>query len=236
MGNNHRCVPLALLYDIHGNLPALEAVVADARARGADEWFLGGDYTAFGAWPAETLDALAGLEGAVWIRGNWERWLGGDRDDMPDLRLVAGAQRFCLERLDAATVQRLGGLPGEVREHGALLCHGAPGSDMQSFLPAEQESDARLLRDVHATRVVFGHTHIQFHRATHDGVELVNPGSVGLPFDDDPRAAYALLPTELGEIELHRVAYDHASVAAALRAIGEDWAGEVAQMVERAGR
>ncbi len=72
----------ALLYDIHGNLPALEAVVKDARAAGATEFVLGGDYAMTGAWPVETVKALEKLD-AGWIRGNTERWLE-EPFDAPD--------------------------------------------------------------------------------------------------------------------------------------------------------
>ena len=63
-----------LLYDVHGNLPALEAVLAHAEGEGVDHWLLGGDYALFGGWPVETVDRLAALPDAVWIRGNGERW------------------------------------------------------------------------------------------------------------------------------------------------------------------
>ena len=62
-----------LLYDVHGNLPALEAVLADAE--GATSFILGGDYALFGGWPTETVERLRALENALWIRGNGERWL-----------------------------------------------------------------------------------------------------------------------------------------------------------------
>ena len=72
---------LALLYDIHGNLPALEAVLADASD--VDGFLLGGDYATAGAWPRETVERLKELENATWIRGNADRWLV-DRHDAPD--------------------------------------------------------------------------------------------------------------------------------------------------------
>src|SRR3954463_9543558 len=68
---------LALLYDIHGNLPALEAVLADLDGRAVDRYLIGGDMAPFGAWPAETVARLHALDDAVWIRGNTERWLVG---------------------------------------------------------------------------------------------------------------------------------------------------------------
>jgi diadenosine tetraphosphatase ApaH/serine/threonine PP2A family protein phosphatase len=227
---------IALLYDIHGNLPALEAVAADARKRGATQWFLGGDYAAFGAWPAETLARLEELEPAVWIRGNWERWLGGDDADMPAVPFVRGAKRFLARELPASVHEQLFALPLTHRRSGSLYCHGSPRSDMEAFLPEDGPEDEVFLGPDAPPRIVFGHTHLQFHRKTPDGHELINPGSVGLPFDGDPRAAYALLPTGVGEVQLHRVAYDHEASAAALRAIGEPWAEEVATMLVKAGR
>ena len=81
---------LAALYDIHGNLPALEAVLADARAAGARSWVLGGDFALMGPWPVETLERLRALEGAHWIRGNADRWLA-DASDAPGTELMRGA-------------------------------------------------------------------------------------------------------------------------------------------------
>ena len=81
---------LACLYDVHGNLPALEAVLDDARARGATRWVLGGDYALFGGWPAETVAMLRELENAVWIRGNGERWTA-EPDSAPPWVVQEGA-------------------------------------------------------------------------------------------------------------------------------------------------
>ena len=81
---------LALVYDVHGNLPALEAVIADAEAAGVEGWVLGGDYALFGGWPAETVERLRALERASWIRGNGERWTA-DPGAAPDNPVVPGA-------------------------------------------------------------------------------------------------------------------------------------------------
>lgn len=227
---------IALLYDIHGNLPALEAVVADARERGATEWILGGDYAAFGAFPGETLDALETLAPATWIRGNWERWLGGDTHDMPDMEVARGAWEHTRAVLPGEVHERLQALPGRVKRNGALFCHGSPRSDMEAFMPEDGPEDAAFLDGETSKRIVFGHTHLQFHRATPEGRELLNPGSVGLPFDGDPRAAYALLPTGVGDVQLHRVAYDRERSINALREIGEEWSATIARWLETAGR
>jgi diadenosine tetraphosphatase ApaH/serine/threonine PP2A family protein phosphatase len=227
---------LALLYDIHGNLPALEAVLTDADAQGADRWLLGGDMVAFGAWPAETLGRLRDLPHSHWIRGNTERWLV-DRTDLAADNPMLEAIEACGEMLGDALAQDLAALPesADVDDRGTAW-HGSPVSDMRSFLPRPAEDEEELLRGVEDPLLVFGHTHLQFRRTAANGTLLVNPGSVGIPLDGDPRAGYALVH-EGGDIELRRVAYDHAAGAAELRERfgGAPWAEIVAGRIERAG-
>jgi diadenosine tetraphosphatase ApaH/serine/threonine PP2A family protein phosphatase len=226
---------LALLYDIHGNLPALEAVLTDADAQGADRWLLGGDMVAFGAWPAETLGRLRDLPHSHWIRGNTERWLV-DRTDLAADNPMLEAIEACGEMLGDALAQDLAALPesADVDDRGTAW-HGSPVSDMRSFLPRPAEDEEELLRGVEDPLLVFGHTHLQFRRTAANGTLLVNPGSVGIPLDGDPRAGYALVH-EGGDIELRRVAYDHAAGAAELRERfgGAPWAEIVAGRIERA--
>ena len=226
---------LALLYDIHGNLPALEAVLDDARAQGADRWLVGGDLVPFGAWPDETLGRLRDLEGATWIRGNTERWLV-DRHDLPDDQPMAQAIMACREALGAATAEQLGALPECSRvDETTMAWHGSPVSDMRSFFPEPRDDEDELLEGVTDRRLLFGHTHLQFTRTSAGGVELVNPGSVGMPADGDHRAAYALVHPE-GRVEPRRVTYDHAASAQALRErFGDaEWVGIVTGRLERA--
>jgi diadenosine tetraphosphatase ApaH/serine/threonine PP2A family protein phosphatase len=117
------------------------------------------------------------------------------------------------------------------------FCHASPISDMRSFLPEPGDDDAELLGDTREARLVFGHTHLAFRRrvaGSHDEVELLNPGSVGMPLDGDPRAAYALMGPD-GRIEHRRVEYDHAASAAALRErFAGEWTAIVARRIERA--
>jgi len=195
-----------LLYDVHGNLPALEAVLRDARDTNIDRWVLGGDYASFGAWPAEVIARMESLPDAVWIRGNWDRWQGGDRADMLPGAELQEALRNAVDALGPERVDRLAALPGSYRAGDVLFCHGAPDSDMESFLPDPSEHDEELLAGVGAGCVVFGHTHLPVDRQQ-NGVHLVNPGSVGLPFDGDPRASWAVLHDD-GRAERRRVAYD----------------------------
>jgi len=223
---------IALLYDVHGNLPALEAVIGEAEAAGAQGWILGGDYALFGGWPVETVERLRGLERASWIRGNGERWTA-DPDSAPDNPVVPGAIAAARAALGDETVADLASLPFALPIEGALVCHGSPLSDVESFLPEPGDDDDRLLDGVDAPRVIFGHTHLPFARPGPGGVELVNPGSVGMPFDGDPRAAYALLGDD-GRLEHRRVEYDHAASAERVRSIGEGWSEVVARRIERA--
>ncbi len=211
---------LALLYDVHGNLPALEAVLAEAEAAEADRFVLGGDYALFGAWPRETVERLRGLD-AQWIRGNGERWTAAP-EEAPDE--VRGAIARCRELLGAQLVGELAGLPETLTEERVLYCHGSPVSDVESFAPEPNDADAELLAGVKAERLVFGHTHLAFRRVA-AGIELVNPGSVGMPLDGDHRAAWALVHDD-GRVEQRRSAYDHMASAAAVRErLGE--AGEL---------
>lgn len=205
----------ALLYDTHGNLPALEAVLADAGD--ADEFLLGGDYATAGAWPRETVERLKQLTNATWIRGNADRWLV-DRHDAPAPIDEIAAR--CAAELGDELVQELAGLPESTTVDATLYCHASPQNDMQSFLPEPNDLDAELLMGVEAPRVVFGHTHIAFARTGPSGIELVNPGSVGMPWDGDRRAAYAVIDGD--RVEHRRVEYDwEGSVAAVRERVGE---------------
>jgi predicted phosphodiesterase len=218
---------LGLLYDVHGNLPALEAVLADAGD--VDSWLLGGDYALFGAWPVETVEQLRSLD-ARWIRGNGERWTA-DASDAP--KPVHGAIERCRELMGDGLVAELAALPETLSDGDVLYCHGCPVSDVQSFMPEPAPGEEELLGEVTSGRLVFGHTHLPFARMGPHGVELVNPGSVGMPFDGDPRAAYGLV-RDGAHVEHRRVEYDHRASADAIRErIGA--AGELAaRRVERA--
>ena len=205
---------LGLLYDIHGNLPALEAVLEDCPA---ERFLLGGDYTAFGAWPRETVARLRELD-AEWIRGNVDRWLVDDADVFDPMRPLIERSR---EMLGEELCRELAALPESTTHGGTLYCHASPLSDMDGFYPEAHETDVERLMGVEARRVVFGHTHLQFTRVGPGGIELVNPGSVGIPLDGDRRAAYAIVNDD-ESVELRRVEYDWESAAREVRAkVGE---------------
>ena len=225
---------IGLLYDVHGNRDALDAVLSDARSQGVAAFLLGGDYTLFGPHPAETLARLSDLD-ATWIRGNGERWTAHPAE-APDNDVVQGAIAAAREELGPDEVDQLGQLPTEISLRDDLYVHGSPVSDVRSFLPTPADDEDELLEGVAVPRLVFGHTHLPFRRinAAH-GIELVNPGSVGMPFDTDPRAGYAILHDDR-RIEHRRVPYDHAAAAAAVRERfgGAPWTDTVAKRIEHA--
>ncbi len=226
--------PTALLYDIHGNLNALEAVLRDTEGAGAGSYVLGGDYALFGAWPVETVERLNALPGATWIRGNGERWTA-DPSQAPDNDVVQGAIASARQALGEEPVKELAALQEQAVLGDTRFCHGSPISDVRSFMPEPADDEPELLAGVGEPRLVFGHTHLPFARRATSGTELVNPGSVGMPFDGDTRAAYALLHED-GRIEHRRVAYDHAAAAGMLRVrFGEHpWAETVIRRLETA--
>lgn len=201
-------VKVAALYDIHGNLPALEAVLADVP--GEATILLGGDHV-YGPYPAETLARLHALgERAVWLRGNCDRELsepgsGPSSLDVLDWvrdRLSEEQIRF-LRSLPATVTLTLDGL-GET-----LFCHATPQNDVDFFTDITPEQWlAPLLADVAAATIVCGHSHLQFERIV-DGKRLVNAGSVGMAYEDHPGAYWALLGPE---VELRRSHFTPASL------------------------
>ena len=224
---------IAVLYDVHGNLRALDAVIDDARSAGASRWVLGGDYALFGASQAETVSRLRELEPATWIRGNVDRWASGDVPE-GESHLVAAVEDT-RAALGDALADELGRLPTEAEVAGARFVHASPVSDMRSFKAEPNGDDSELLNKTTHPRLVFGHTHVQFRRPAAVGdIELVNPGSVGMPLDGDPRAAYALIDPDTRDLELRRVRYDTQATIDRLReAYGErEWAPTILRRLE----
>jgi diadenosine tetraphosphatase ApaH/serine/threonine PP2A family protein phosphatase len=219
---------LAALYDIHANLPALDAVLRDAEGAGVDAYLLGGDYGAWGPNPLDCVDRLRSLPRTTWIRGNGERWTREPPLDRPEV-LEA------LREHDPGYGTEEGwlySLQTQVELDGVLYVHGSPLSDVENFAPEPSDDDERMLAGVRDRTVVFGHSHLQFRRAGPNGTELLNPGSVGMPLDGDVRAAYALR-REDGEFEFRRVDYDVERAAAAYDALGGSFGAMAAKRIRR---
>ena len=218
---------LAVLYDIHGNITALDEVLAEAAEMGADCFLLGGDYGTPSPAPLETLEQLRALPNATWIRGNGERWLRESPLDRPEVmevyELFAGG-------IPDAEAEWLYGLPDRAEMDGVLYVHGSPLVDDESFAPAPQDGEERLLAGEHDRTIVFGHSHRQFRRPGPNDTDLVNPGSVGMPLDGDIRAAWA---TWDGDFEFWRTEYDVERAAAAYRSMAGDFGDFAARLILR---
>jgi predicted phosphodiesterase len=212
---------VAALYDVHGNLPALDAALADVEQADADLIVVGGD-VAIGPMPREALDRLLALgDRAVYVRGNGDREIA-EPPAAGELDLWQERTRGSAEQLDSGQLAFLAGLPDtvslEIDGLGAtLFCHGSPRSDEEILTAISSEARvAAAVEGVAEGLVVCGHTHVQFDRAA-AGKRLVNAGSVGMPYEERPGAYWALLGPE---VELRRTEYDLDAAAAAIRATG----------------
>jgi diadenosine tetraphosphatase ApaH/serine/threonine PP2A family protein phosphatase len=218
---------LAILYDIHGNIAALDEVLAEAAEAGADRYLLGGDYGTPSPAPLETLERLRALPDATWIRGNGERWLREPPVDRPE---IVEVYELFEGGIPDDEVEWLYGLPERAELDGVLYVHGSPLADDESFAPQPQDGEARLLSGEHDRTIVFGHSHQQFRRPGPNGTDLINPGSVGMPLDSDVRAAWA---TWDGDFEFRRAEYDVERAAAAYRSMGGDFGEFAARRILR---
>jgi putative phosphoesterase len=221
---------IALLGDVHANLPALEAVLADASRRAAEAIWNLGDFVGYGPFPDEVVTRFQAL-GATSIVGNYDlkvlkfpekknKWR---KSKLPQKWL---AFQWAYEHLSEGNRAYLRALPKEVRLEIAgwsiLLTHGSPASNEEALTPdTPQERLRALLPRAKAQVIVCGHSHRAFTRRV-DGAWFINTGSVGRPDDGDPRAAYAILQIEAEglQVEHFRLAYDIERTAAALRAYG----------------
>jgi putative phosphoesterase len=228
-----RAALVAVLADIHGNLPALNAVLAEPEAAAADAVVLLGDI-ALGPLPAETLDRLRGLgERAVWVHGNCEREMvtAFDGHDVPgpngqraaaSAALIGRRHRDLLDSLPLMVTLEIDGLGV------CVFCHASPRRDDEMLLvdsPVERWDAALSGLGADARTVVCGHTHMQFDRLA-AGRRVINPGSVGMPYGP-PGAHWALLGPD---IRLRRTRYDTAAAAEVIAASrypdGAEWARE----------
>jgi predicted phosphodiesterase len=216
---------VAALYDVHGNLPALEAVLVDPAFARAEAVVVGGD-VASGPMPAAVLDRLTGLDLPVrWVRGNADREVvdffdRGDTDASvhPADDPAARSDAFTAGRIARAHRDLLDGFEEVVRLDGALYCHGSPRRDdeiITAITPAERLEP--MLDGVDEALVVCGHTHHQFDLRA-GGRRVFNAGSVGMPYEGEA-AAYWLLVVG-GEPEPRRTDYDVSAAVAAMSATG----------------
>ncbi|NUQ20629.1 MAG: metallophosphoesterase family protein [Gemmatimonadaceae bacterium] len=224
---------LATLYDIHGNLPALDATLAAVEAAAVDTILIGGDIV-LGPFPAETLDRLRALgTRARCIRGNCDRLVVEAFDRTPSRRLpapVAEALTWTAAQLDRDQRDFLVALPEtlslDVEGLGPVLfCHATPRSDEEIFTARTPVERLRPMLDgVREHVIVCGHTHMQFDREV-DGHRVVNAGSVGMPYGA-PGAHWLMLGPD---IQRQRTMYDLDAAARAVRATSYPRADEFAR-------
>lgn len=209
---------VAALFDVHGNLPALEAVLAEVEGEGVDAIVVGGDIAAGPPQPREVVERVRALPGAHCIRGNADRLRDAEFAGDEGLGWLLG-------RLDDEQVEWLVSLPFSVVLDDTLYVHATPQDD--TTVITERSTDeklAELLRDVEQRRVVAGHTHMQLERRVGEKL-FVNPGSVGWPYEGVPGARWAIL----GEgVELRRTEYDRERAAELIRRSGHPRAEEIA--------
>ena len=222
---------VAALYDVHGILPALQAVLADPRCAAADAIVCGGDLVA-GPLPAECLELLDADGRVRFLRGN------GDRETVtpPAEGPLAEVGAWAAARLGPERLDRVARWPATVELEvaglgGVLFCHATPSSDTDILTAATPDVDvAAALAGVAADVVVCGHTHVQYDRRV-GSIRVVNAGSVGMPYEGSPDARWAILGD--GDIALVSTPYDAEAALAALSATGfpmlDDWYGGVAR-------
>lgn len=208
------------LYDIHGNLDALQAVLADPRAAHPDVVVVGGDAVP-GPDASATLDRLEALSVKVrWVRGNGEREVAQAAGESPPAQedLVTRTAAITASEIGAQRARALGGLPLTLELDGVLFCHASPRYDdemLTRLSGAERWTDA--LGGVTNRLVVAGHTHQQDDRVV-GGTRFVNAGSVGLPYEGDSAARWLWIDD--GVPELLRTEYDAAGAGARFLAAG----------------
>jgi predicted phosphodiesterase len=212
-------VRVAALYDVHGNIHALEAVLAEACD--ADVVLFGGDL-ASGPFPRETVERARAVSNAQFVLGNAD--LLSKPLPMPEWEAV---RQWVREQLDDEQLTWLGALPFSWSADETLYVHANP-VDVDAIV-TERTPDARvreLLRGVRERRVLTGHIHIQFEREV-DGVRWAGAGSVGMPYADRPGAYWAVVTP--AAVELRRTEYDLEAAAAAIRTSGYPGAADLAR-------
>jgi putative phosphoesterase len=234
---------VALIGDVHANLPALEAVLTHAHQQGIEAIWNVGDWVGYNAFPNEVIHRLR-QEQTASIIGNYDlkvlkykqkkdKWRQSKR---PEKYL---AFKWAYKNLSKENRDYLRSLPREQRLRVAgrriLLTHGSPASTKEALTPDTPEKRLRELAQVAGAEVtVCGHSHRPFARQV-DGVWFINTGSVGRPDDGDPRAAYAILQIEPGFLQVHhhRLEYD---VDRAIKAIHQHNLPEAFGQMLRQGR
>lgn len=219
---------IAIFSDVHANLPALEATLADIQDAGVDRRYALGDLVGYAPWPNEVLERLA-AEGFPIVMGNYDDGTGFDRDEcgcayVEPTDKAEGDAGFAWTKAQTSDANKawLRTLHPEIRFEADgkryLLVHGSPRRiNEYLFEDKPDETFARIAAGANADVIVCGHTHRPYDK-TVAGTRFVNVGSAGKPKDGDPRACWALLDTAADTVEFRRVGYDVEAAAQAIEA------------------
>jgi putative phosphoesterase len=208
-------VRVAAISDIHANLPALQAVLADIDRERVDQIVVVGD-TISGPWPVEVFDLVEARDAAV-VHGNVDREVVNRGERYGPLAV------WCADRLGNARLETASAWPTtlELELDGlgrVLVCHSTPTSDEPIYTSLTPDADLlEIFAEVDAEVVLCGHTHIQYERRLSSGLRLVNPGSVGSPNEGRAGAYWAVLGPE---VDFRRSEYDVHAAAAAIERLG----------------
>jgi predicted phosphodiesterase len=222
---------LTIFGDIHGNLPALQATLADIERRGLGNLYCLGDLVGYGTFPNEVIDIIREREIPT-IVGNYDQGVGNNSDDCgcayrtPEAKLlgehsIAWTNAHTTDDNKAFLRTFIDCIPLELGALRILLVHGSP-RKINEYLYEDRpdKSFERILDDVNVDVLVCGHTHLPYHKILPSGRHIINAGSVGKPKDNDSRAGYITLAAEGKslEVEFIRVAYDVEQAAQAIEA------------------
>jgi putative phosphoesterase len=209
---------VAALCDVHGNLPALEAVLAEVATLGVEAIVCGGDVVA-GPFPQECLGRLQ-LAGATFLRGNADRF---------SPRAPEGTWEWVAAQLGPEAVRFLDELPITLALGGVRYCHGSPRDEDEILTKISPDERFRAaLEGVDEELVIGGHTHTQFVRDL-DEIRFANAGSVGMPYERSPGAYWALVDGL--EVEHRRTPYALDAAAAAIRGTTYAQASEFCELL-----
>lgn len=241
---------IAIISDIHGNLEALDAVLKDIKERKCDKIFCLGDLAMAGPEPSITVNRVRNLlknDNFLLIQGNTDQKLGTYCEHFEkvleeNVPVMASAYRADLKNLTTDDKEFLANLPENliVEENGVkiMLCHGSPRKNDENItgdLPVEKVEE--IIANTEADVILCGHTHVPCGFATNTGKTVVNAGSVGRPFAENPKACYAIINiAENGDYEIeHRlIKYDIETAAKKLEKRGFDGCEKLAGMLRKA--
>lgn len=228
--------------DIHGNLPALEVVLADMEARQLPNWYCLGDLVGYGTFPNEVIEIIRGRNIPT-IMGNYDQGVGLSSDDCGcaytnptaealGKRSIAWSNAQTTEANKAYLRSLVAEISLQLGDLRVALVHGSPRKINEYLFEDRPEAGIeRLLDQAEADVLVCGHTHLPYHRVLGSGRHVVNAGSVGKPKDNDPRAGYIVLSASGRDLQVEfiRLAYDVERTAQAIEA--SEMPHEYAQML-----